>query len=332
MINKRKVIYFLVVLIASLLFLNIVLSTLDTKKTPLEISMTKKDIDQSFNLILQDFGIAENWIEKKKIRNSKHDSVNYQYRINLPLDIPIPLVIKDVNKTFNSKPVKVSSVELQVSGKSELKIESNKKLKLLAEFSYDKELVRKFSSIGFLLESKDQLSENQIRKIIELNLPVGIILPLNHESLDVAELIKSVGLEYFIELSENTNYVDFELNEELGLDKLSNSIKSIISSFNSPRVFFINELESGFNANIVEFISEKFEDRGRKILTSNNFSRLSGEDNNDLKSLLEFHLNKMKPNQNKIFRINYENWFKIQNELTIHLKKGNKIISPTKIF
>jgi hypothetical protein len=332
MINKQKIIYSLVTVVVFLLLVNVSLTLVETKKQIPKETQNKEKIEADFISVLKNFGIKENWITKQKIKKGKNDSLTHKYKIKLPLDVTIPVLLKDINEIFASLPVDATSKEIKVYGVTELTLSSGEYKKLSAEFKYDSEISREFSTIGFLIISEDLISEEEIKKIKDLAIPVGIILPLENKSKIIAEIIKTNKLDYFIELSDDADNVDFELDEDLGLDKLTSNIKSIISSFNSPKIFFVNELESGFSASIENFIVEKFQKRERKVITSNSFFRLKGEDDSDLQSLLGFHLNKLKPRTSKVFIININDLFEIQNLLGKFIKKGNKIELPSKLL
>ena len=332
MINKRKIIYFLIALVAALLFLNVMLGLVEKKESKVEASMNKEQIEEKFILVLHEFGIQDSWIEKQKIKKSKYDSLNYSYKIQIPSEVTIPVVLKDLTEMFSKMPIVLNSSEKKVNGITELNIKSGGYIKLIADFKYDSEISRKFSMIGFLVRDVENASEKEIKQLFDLALPIGIVLPLENNSISIAELIKKNKLDYFIELNNDADDINFEMEEDLGLEQLNVNITKIISSFNSPKVFFINELESGFNASIASFISDKFEKRGRQILTSNNYLLLKGEDNRDLQSLIQFHLNKLKPGTTKIFRISLQDLSNIQNELKKYIKKGNKIVHPSRIF
>ena len=332
MINKRKVIYFLVSVVVLLLLLNVALSLVEPKIKIVEESYSQENIEVEFEAVLKNFGIKENWITKHKIKKSKNDSIPYIYKIKLPIDVTIPVLLKDISEAFSELPVEAISSEKKVYGVTDLTISSKGIKKLSAEFKYNSEISRDYSTIGFLISNIDDIEEEELKSVKDLAIPVGIILPLENKSKLTAELIKSYRFDYYIELSDNADIIDFELDEDLALDKLTSNIKSIISSFNSPKVFFINEVESEFSVSITNFIVEKFEKRGRKVITSNSFLNLKGENNSDLQSLLSFHLNKMKPETTKIFRISLNDFFEIQNNLTMFLKKGNKIMLPSKLF
>ncbi len=319
-------------MVAALLFINVMLGLVEKKERRLESTLNQNEIEEKFILVLNEFGIQENWIEKQKIKKGKSDSLSYKYKIRIPNGLTIPVVLKDLNEMFVKLPVVITSSEKKVNGITELKIKSGGTYKLFAELKYDSDISRKFSSIGFLITNFENSDESEIKKLFNLALPVGIILPLEDNSQVIAELIIKNKLDYFVELSDDGDIIDFELEEDLGLEQLNKNITKIISSFNSPKHFFINELESGFNATIASFITEKFEKRGRKILTSNNYFLLKGEDTQDLQSLFQFQVNKLKPGTTKIFRISLEDLYNIQNGIKNYIKKGNKIVHPSRLF
>lgn len=332
MMNKRKIIYFLVAVVAALLFINVMLGFVEKKDIQLELKLNQEQVEEKFNLVLNEFGIQENWIEKQKIKKGKYDSLTYFYKVHIPSGLTIPVVLKDLNEMFVKQPVVITSSEKKVNGTTELKIKSGGTNKLIAELKYDSDISRKFSLIGFLITDFENADESEIKNLFNLALPFGIILPLEDNSQVIAEIILKNKLDYFIELSDDADIIDFELEEDLGLEQLSKNITKVISSFNSPKYFFINDLESGFNSTIASFITEKFEKRGRKILTSSNYFLLKGEDSYDLQSLFQFQVNKLKPGTSKIFRISLEDLYKIQNGIQKYLKRGNKIVHPSRIF
>jgi len=330
---KRKIIYFLVVIVAALLVLNVLLGLTKKKTASKALSeLNKSQIEEIFLSVLYEYGIDQSWILKQNIKSSKFDSLTYQYRIKMPTDIPIPVVLKDLNEAFLGHPVILTSEEKKVHGFTKLNIKTGNYTKLISEFKYYSEISRNFSQIGFLLTDFDEIDESEMQTLFDLAIPLGIVLPLETESQSTAQKIKSHNIEYFIELDNDSDFLDFQLDQDLSLEKVIKNINNIISSFNSPRVFFINETKSGFNPSINGFISEGFRKKERKILSLLKFIKLKGENKSDLNSLLKFHLNKMNYGDSKLFRISIKDWFSIDDELNNFIRKGNKIVFPTKIF
>ncbi len=329
---KRKLIFILIGIVVMLLVLNVGLGFLHVSAPQSLNSLSQKKIEKKFKKVLSEYGIENNWIRKGKIQKGKSDSLKNSFIVHIPSDIPIAQIIKDINIEFAHQPVVISSSEEQINGLTILMIESGKITKLIADFKKDNEISRKYSSIGILVYNVEDLSEDEINNLLKNPFHFGIVLPLESNSEKIAQIILDSKKEYFIQLSDNTDDENFELNSDLKVDEIKKNVNNIISSFNSPKYFFMDANISGISKSIQEIIKRGFEDRGRKVLNSNEFISLHGENQKDLKSLLKFYLNKLKPNQTEIYRINVENWLAIQSELSEFLKKGNKIIFPPKLF
>lgn len=332
MVDKRSIIYYLVSIVALLLVVNIILSKLGkskTSETVKEISIEKAN--DIFLKTLSTFDIKDEWIKKKKLTRGKYDSLKVKYSIEVPKAISIPLVLKDLNEQFNSFPVKLFSEEGKY-GFSNLKIISNGKVKLNSEFRYLKGESINFNKIGFIIYDYIDGDEDDINKLFSLAYPFGVILPLEEESQKVAEIIKSKNYNYFVELSNDADYIKFELNEEKGIEFLANNVKNIISYFNSPKFFFINTSKNQFSKTTLKFLKEKFEERGRNLKFVNSYVKLKGENKTDLASLFNFHLNQLGNQGEKVFMIDLEDWFLLQDELNNFIKTGNKIVLPSKLM
>jgi len=277
-------------------------------------------------------GIIDEWIVKNRIHEGLYDSIKSKFKIKVPSGITIPLILKDLNEKFVTQPVEISSKEVKIHGTTSLKINSGKNTKLISEFKYYPELTRSFSEVGFLLTDFDDLDENEINDLFNLAIPFGVVLPLEIGSVKFAENIKGKGLEYFILIDDASDHIEFELNEEFDLNRLSRNIKSIISTFNSPEIFFVDGSNFKFSNNILSFISSEFQKKGRRISELNEIVEIKGDNKADLISLLHFHQSNLRSGDRKLYKLKAMDWLNIQDEINDFTKKGNKIIRPTKIF
>lgn len=330
MINKRKIIYILVSVVSILLLLNVVLGI--TQKKPekkIKKSLSINEIELNFFNTLNEFGIQQSWIQKRKLRKNTFDSLTHKFNVKLPAGVAIPVVIKDLNESFTGKPVSITSEEKKINGYTRLNIESGNFTKLITELRYDTKLFRDNSQIGFLITGLENTEDSYFKTLMQLAIPFGAILPLELKSTETAEILKSNGIDYFINLYSASDHADFELDKDFDLEKLSSNIKKIISSFNSPEMFFMNYEESGFDNSMKDFIIGEFNKRRRKIIPLNNFVLLKGENKKDLISLINFHLKNIKSDESKIFIVRISDFFEIQNEITSYLKRGNKVILPS---
>lgn len=333
MISKNRLIYLLVSIVAGLLVLNVLLGLTEKKNNIERISeLSKNNIEEDFIAVLNSVGIIEEWVSKSKIKKDSYDSIGYKYRVKVPAGITIPLILKDINEKFEPHPVEIASREIKINGVTSLEINSGSNTKLISEFKYYSNLIRPFSEVGFILTDFEDLSENDKKSLFKIAMPFGLVLPLDLESQGLAENIKKNGFEYFILLEDDSDYIDFELNDELDLNRLSKNIRSIISTFNSPRIFFIDQTKLNLSKSVVDFIYSEFEKKGRTVKMLSNYTDVKGENKGDLISLFQFHQNNLRSGEKKIYKLSVEDWLSLQTNVTDFLKLGNKIIEPSKLL
>jgi len=332
---KKRIVYILIAVTVILIVLNAVLGSIENN--PVEVS-SKKDyltvtkIENTFEKILSDYGIQTNWITKVKLKKNKYDSLKYKYNIEVPTAVPIPMIIKEMSLKLKNKNASISSKEEYINGASELEIKSGGFKKLIAKLEYNHSLKRVHSSIAFIITDLDDLDENELNTLLKNSFRFGALLPLRSSSIKIAEKILSYKRNYFINLDDDADNINFELNEDLNVKQLKHNIKSIVSSFNTPLVYFISKKRTGFSNGFISFLQEEFKKRNRKVLRLKSYIKLKGENKEDLNSLLEFHLNKLQPGKSKLFIISINDWWDIQKTLTSYTKKGNKIVLPASLL
>ncbi|MCB9206979.1 MAG: hypothetical protein H6611_06685 [Ignavibacteriales bacterium] len=333
MISKRKVIYFLVVVVVTLLIVNVLLGLKENNSViENKDQITAAEIEKTFKNVLVEFGISDEWISQTKIKKALYDSIQTKYEIKIPSGVTIPVILKDVSAAFLDQPVTVLSEEKKIDGITELKIKSGNKIKLLSEFKYYPELTRNYSQIAFILNEFEEINDIEKSTLFNLAIPYGIVLPLENESQSIAETIKNNKREYFILIDDNSSDVDFELDNDLSLDEIAQHSKNIISSFNSPKYFFVNNSESGLNSSTRNYINEQFNKRGRELINVEEYLLLKGENDLDLISLFDFHLRNLNFGESRIFLISTADWLIIQDEVNKYLRQGNKVVYPTHII
>lgn len=330
---KHTLIYFLSIVVAILLFINILIEPESTDAEQKIVKLTSvNDAEQLFKNILHDFGIKDDWIKQRRLKGVKYDSISHKYIVSVPQEVPIPQILKDLSLTIKKTNLAIHSTEKKNDGTTLLELKYLDVTKLYAELEYDNNLKRNFSQIAFIINDFIEGDSKSRQLIFKIQFPVGIILPLSNRSRDLAETIKNSRRDYFIEINDNSNDLDIELTEETGIDNFDSGIRKVISLFNSPKYFFINAEESDYTKNTMDFIKEKFKARGREIISVNSLKELKGEDEADLHSLVDFHLDGLKPGDAKVFLIGLDNWFAIQPEIIRYIKRGNRITSPSNLL
>jgi len=331
---KKKIVYLLVIFTIFLILLNIILGLFESDYIPENTGedIPRIKIEEDFISVLKNFKIKDNWIKKKKINDKDLDSVNYKYEIVIPTDIPIPMILKELNEKFKYGNAIITSIEKNNFGSANLKIKTDNYIKLVANFNYKKEITRERSAIAFILKNVENLSESELEKLLSTPIKFATLLPLQTESIFIAEKILVSKRTYYIYLDDDSDNIKFEIDEDLNVKTMKKNIKSIISSFNSPHYYFTSKEGTGFSNIFINYLKEEFKKRGRIVLNSKSFITLKGEDEKDLNSLLKFHLNKIGPGNSKVFFIDINDWESIQKSINSYIKKGNRIKSPSQLL
>lgn len=332
MVLKRKLIYSLTLIALILIFINIFINPNQEERLPTSDNLSINEIENIFESVLDRFGIEKSWVDKRKFKNKISDSLSYYYSVKIPTDIPIPLILKELNDEFNNKSTDLKSIEKKEFGSSDVEIKNNNVIKLKAEINYSKELERKFSTAAFLLTDIEKFDEIGLQNFFNIPVKFGVLLPLRSTSIKKAEQILINKLEYFIIIDDDADNVDFELDEDFSISQISRNIKKIITSFNTPKIFFLPAKEEIFSKNFQDFLIGEFQKQKRRLISLDKIPNLKGENPTDLKSLIKFYFNNLRFNENKIFIINADDWLNIQDEINNYLKKGNKIVNPSSVL
>ena len=150
---KRRVVYILFVVAILLLASNLLLNKLLPESNPKHEAfiLSGLEINNRFLQAVNNFGLEEDWIVVRKLSN-KPDSLFLSYKIKLPPDLPIPVLIREIQTELSGDSVEIKSIEKKMGGRTKLEIYSGGFLKLTSEIDYDKKLLRNRGSVGFFIE------------------------------------------------------------------------------------------------------------------------------------------------------------------------------------
>ena len=334
MLSRRRLIYLLVFIISLLLFLNVALKITENKQEQkIEKQISISIAEKGFFEVLNYFGLENDWIEKRRLNKALNDSIDYFYQVSVPENVSVPEIMTNLQVKFSKFPTLLTSNEQNPKGNSLLTLmTSQKDVKLKARLVYKSDIIRKEKNIAFLIYNCENASENDLNLLIKLPYKFGCILPLEEDSQIIAEQLKKEGIEYFIQLKSDSDHLDFELEEDIGLEKITSNVKSIVSYFNSPKYFLTDSKNSNLNLNVKSFVKDILQKKGRKLVSVDNITLLKGKNREDLKSILEFHLRNTSYDKKNIFRISISDWLILQDEINSYIRSGNTIYSPSKYW
>jgi hypothetical protein len=297
----------------------------DDKPLP---QLSADQINLNFLSSLKNLGIKESWVKSKTAnRNKKNDSLKYNYKVEIPADLPIAVVLSEINEMFDSELITVSVDETGINGKTNLEMSSGRKLKLIAQFYYNSEIIREKKTGAVILTNIFSLTAEELTTLLTTPEQFAALITPDKEANNTIKKLKGKGKEYIIFLDDNITDLEFKLKGNFNKTRTSEVLKNIAGKFKNASFIMVDEESDLYNSSIFNFIKDEI--TGRKIMLLKKaeavFLQGSSEDINE--TFLTFmHGENEEP---RLFLIDAENYFIIQQAIVKLRKIGYKFINPS---
>jgi hypothetical protein len=289
--------------------------------------LTTGQIDSVFLDVLDQYGIEQEWISTKKIKIPNEDSISKQYTVKLPIDLSIPLIIKNVNKIIENDITGFVSEEKKIFGATEIRIYTNELLKLKATLIPDSGTVRNRNDLTFIISDAYDLNQSGFNAFLSIPYTLTAAMVPGENTVAKADSLKKYSKEYLVLINNDMNDTKFRLEKGDQKELLKNSVNNIISNFRNARLFTIDDQSKLFNSTIYNFIRDEFKKRRIKLIRLSEFLTLNADEDAELISKFRFYCVDKTGSRQKIFYLTFEDFQKINNELEKFRRKGNNILA-----
>jgi len=327
---KKSVVKIFFILAFLLLIANIAIDFFSKRgksKTEEISELTTHQIDSVFVDVLDQYGIEARWISTKSIQIPEEDSIRKQFFVKLPADLPIPLIIRDVNKIIETDITGFVSEEKKIFGVTEIRIYTNEILKLQATLIPDKSTIRERNNLSFIINDAIYLSQSDFNRFLSLPYKIAItVLPSENSSMQVDSLAR-YSKEFIVLLNDENTANNFKLDKNDQKALLLNSIYNIITKLKVISKIIIDEKSKLYQSTIYNFVRDEFNKRKISLIPLSSFIILEANNENELISKFKFHCMDGSRGRDKIFYTSFENFLLIRNELELFKKKGHKVLS-----
>jgi hypothetical protein len=327
---KRRAVYILFVVVIFLLASNLLLNKLLPEANPKREAfiLSGLEINNRFLQAVNNFGLEEDWIVVRKLSN-KPDSLFSSYKIKLPPDLPIPVLLSEIKTELSSDSVEIKSIEKKMGGRTKLEIYSGGFLKLTSDIDYDKELVRKRGSVGFFIEDIS-FDDQEYSLLFDVPESFAVLLIPSKENKKHSKFILNKSKEFALLLSDEIDDLEFKLSEGYSSNRISNSIKSILGSFSRAIFFVIDDESELFRSEVFPVISAELEKRNIKLLLKSAFYQLENDEETDLINSFDSLIIQL-AEEKLIILSNVEEFRLLLPEIARYRKVGFKFINPSLI-
>ena len=322
--NNKSVLPILFGVALILLVPNLVLNILsnEDKLLPKKTNLSRTEVDSSFRLSLRSFGLLDDWI--KETKNSKAD---YTYKVKIPKDLSIPVILAGINSNFWESGVTINSVEKKFSGRTILEIKLQDEIKLRADFDYDRNIFRSAGTAAFILENFE-LSSFEDSLLLEIPEPFSPLLIPSTENLILSKFIIDKQKTYSLLLNDDIPELKYKLKDSYSQNRLKGSLLSIINDFSSATYFFIDDQSDLFNSSIFSYMKDELIKRKIKIVKLSYLQKLNFNEMNLLISSFDTFMKNTEEGESITFLISAENFENLLPEIKRYRKVGYKFVHP----
>jgi hypothetical protein len=314
---------------ASLLLLGFYIFLNETKAVIYEQSnkeLLSYEVNGIFIKSLLSFGIKEEWITEN--RKGKKDDSLFSYNVQVPPDLPITVLLKDLKKSFYFSDAEVTSKEMKINGKTVIEIYTQGEKKLIASADYKKNLTRNAGQAGIILNLFNSLNENEQINILAAPESFAVVLVPSEESRKIASRLPSYQKDLVVLLNDDIKEIKFRLSDNYDNARLRNSVRSIIGNFSKAAFFIVDDKSKLYHSSIFPFVRKEIERRNIAIIPKSLAAQVTGDNNEEL--LLNFRsgLN----SQNLFLMISATDFLQLKDEIIEQRKIGFKFISPSRLL
>ena len=323
---RKKILIYLFGLAVLLLALNLLFKNKIVFSATDEKGINVEEITQRFRNILPGFGIEDKLV-KKTLSKDKVSGISIpSFRVQVPKDLTIPEILKDIFNEFRKDSLKIESVEKVKSGKTLLTIRNGKDAVLISEFDYSKNISRDKRYFALLITDLDFENVND-SVLIESSASINFLIRPNSKYKDLISYIKSYKKEFSLFIDDETEEQKYKLASGYSEQRIINVLKTLVKDFSKASFFVIDDKSELYNSSDFKILSEALSKRQIKLFRLSDFITLDESES----WLEEFDkcMEQVSSNKSSIFLISKDSYSQIKPNLSNYYKEGYRIINSS---
>jgi hypothetical protein len=333
-IDRRKIIGALFILALILLAVNLLVSKSTnpyiSKKTGKRL--TADELKADLFLALHNVGLQDDWIKLKKNYRKRDNSLPTYYSIEIPEDLPIPLVVKEITNEFEDSNIQLVTEEQKFNGNTEIKFYSNDELELDAELAYNDNIWRDAGYIGLMVLLPQNIRDAKLQSLLDIPEYFTFVLVPSKTASGVKKKIKNHDKNYAILLDDNIQPMEYSLKSSYPDFRIKNAISSIVGNFSDADFFIIDNSSNIYASKNYDIIKEGFQKRKIKLFEENSFVNLTNESGSRMENDFENTVSKTGKSKSAEIIISADDLEDLMNEISKFRKVGYKFVYSSSLL
>lgn len=315
-------------IVITLIVFNVIIDIADKfEDDDVPVEYDTEQIKEHFFSELNNFGISEDWIKQKRIWQNAPDSIKYFYKVSVPVELTIPEIILSVRKRFSEfENVKIECEEFKINSTSQIQILSNEHIKFRVQFDYDEKIKRIRPNISFVVGSINDLSDLELKELLEISYPCALMLVPSSRSKQLIESLSNYDKDFVILINDDLSDELFELDAGATKSKIRRSINNITNEFSETSKYFVDQDSDIFKSVMFNYIKDEFGKKKIVLYRLSTLKNVSIKTDAEKMSFLQYHFNDVESKEGKIFYITAEDYISLQPYIEKFKKMGNKFV------
>ena len=297
--------------------------------TPVEKAVSAYKINKVFSQAISNYSIIESWIKEEKKYKRDDDSLLFKYKVDVPKDLPIALLVNEISDSLGNSAVKINSMETKIGGETLMRIYSGDNLKLQATFNYNEKIERNSAGIGIVVDQANGFDKEEFQKLLESPERFCFLLIASKATSALQKEILQGQKEFAILISDNNTDLDYKINKNYSINRINNSIKAISSDFSNAAFFVIDNRSGLYKSSNMSYIINELEKRKIMLFRFSDFYYLEDASEVDTRKNFKNFIIKNTKDNKKILLLSPGQYFTVKDQLVALRKKGYKFMRPS---
>ena len=294
-----------------------------------EDSIDRSEISVRFKKILDEFDIENKFIKENKIKDKYSGQEFSNIKVQVPNDLSIPEILKDVFQTFKKDSLIIQSIEKVKAGKSTLSLRRGHSILLQAEFDYSKDYSRNNGYIAFILNDVDPASEST-SALIESPEKFNSLIRPEIKHLQHLEFISKSGQQFSVLIDDDITEQKYRLGPNFSEQRIVTVVKTLVSDFQKAVCFIIDDNSNFYNSPNYEILKRELSKRNIKLFRKSEFVNLN-YDETFIDSFNE-RMRSLNRGGSIVFLVSEESYVALNDEIKKYKKKGYRVITSSLIL
>ena len=279
-----------------------------------------------FAAVLKDFAIPDTSLKQTL---KKKSVVKHHFSVTLTGDLPVPLILADLQTRLSPYGIEVIAHEAKINGETDIELYSPaKKVLLHADVTINKIALRSGSSIAIIIQGLDHASLEDRKTFCKALEETACIITPSKDNKQILSFLSQQDNAYLLELSDDIPDQEYKFLDDFSKKRLAQSLGAIASDFPHAFGYYVNTQSKFYHSTKYQII--KAELSGKKIVTEKNLFIIPYQNEDAVfQNAVSHSIFNRAHSQTLILAVDYRNYNLLSPFIATFTKKGGKVIKFT---